>query len=73
MKKMAEQSMTYSGAGVDITKGNQAVELMKPLVKSTFRKEVATDLGGFGGLFAMIKINMKNQFWFLALTVLAQN
>ena len=52
---MSEQSLTYSGAGVDITKGNQAVELMKPLVKSTFRKEVATDLGGFGGLFASDK------------------
>lgn len=52
---MTEQSMTYSGAGVDITKGNQAVELMKPLVKSTFRKEVVTDLGGFGGLFAIDK------------------
>ena len=52
---MAEQSLTYSGAGVDITKGNQAVELMKPLVKSTFRKEVVTDLGGFGGLFAIDK------------------
>ena len=50
---MAEQSLTYSGAGVDITKGNQAVELMKPLVKSTFRKEVVTDLGGFGGMFAI--------------------
>ncbi len=52
---MAEQSLTYSGAGVDITAGNQAVELMKPLVKSTFRKEVVTDLGGFGGLFALDK------------------
>ena len=52
---MAEQSLTYSGAGVDITKGNQAVELMKPLVKSTVRKEVVTDLGGFGGLFAIEK------------------
>ena len=52
---MAEQSMTYSGAGVDNSKGNLAVELMKPLVKSTFRKEVATDLGGFGGLFAIDK------------------
>ncbi len=28
---------------------------MKPLVKSTFRKEVVTDLGGFGGLFAIEK------------------
>lgn len=52
---MAEQSLTYSGAGVDITKGNEAVELMKPLVKSTFRKEVCTDLGGFGGLFRIDK------------------
>ena len=50
---MAEQSLTYSGAGVDITAGNQAVELMKPLVKSTFRSEVVTDLGGFGGLFEL--------------------
>ena len=52
---MAEQSLTYSGAGVDITAGNQAIELMKPLVKSTFRSEVVTDLGGFGGLFALNK------------------
>lgn len=52
---MADQSLTYSGAGVDITAGNQAVELMKPLVKSTFRSEVVTDLGGFGGLFALNK------------------
>lgn len=50
-----QQGMTYSEAGVDITKGNEAVELMKPLVKSTFRKEVVTDLGGFGGLFAIDK------------------
>ena len=28
---------------------------MKPLVKSTFREEVVTDLGGFGGLFAIDK------------------
>lgn len=52
---MADQSLTYSEAGVDITAGNQAVELMKPLVKSTFRSEVVTDLGGFGGLFALNK------------------
>ena len=52
---MTEQGLTYSQAGVDITKGNEAVELMKPLVKSTFRPEVVTDLGGFGGLFALDK------------------
>ncbi|NMA01477.1 MAG: phosphoribosylformylglycinamidine cyclo-ligase [Clostridia bacterium] len=48
-----KKGLTYSQAGVDIEKGNEAVELMKPFVKSTFRPEVITDLGGFGGLFAL--------------------
>lgn len=47
--------MTYSQAGVDITQGNKAVDMIKPIVKSTFRPEVVTDLGGFGGLFALNK------------------
>ena len=49
------ENMTYSQAGVDITKGNEAVDLIKPIVKTTFRPEVVTDLGGFGGLFALNK------------------
>jgi len=49
------ENMTYSQAGVDITKGNEAVDMIKPIVKSTFREEVVTDLGGFGGLFALNK------------------
>lgn len=49
------ENMTYSQAGVDITKGNKAVDMIKPIVKSTFRPEVVTDLGGFGGLFALNK------------------
>lgn len=48
-----DQGLTYSQAGVNIDKGNQAVELIKPIVKSTFRPEVMTELGGFGGLFAL--------------------
>lgn len=52
---MQEKGITYQDAGVDIDKGNQTVELIKPLVKSTHRKEVITDLGGFGGLFALDK------------------
>lgn len=47
------QGLSYSQAGVDINKGNEAVELIKPIVKSTFRPEVMTELGGFGGLFAL--------------------
>jgi phosphoribosylformylglycinamidine cyclo-ligase len=42
---------TYRSAGVDIDAGNRTVELIKPLVKATFRPEVLADLGGFAGLF----------------------
>jgi len=45
--------ITYKDAGVDVEAGYEAVKLMKEHVKSTFRPEVLTDLGGFGGLFAL--------------------
>ncbi len=47
--------MDYKSAGVDVEAGYKSVELMKEHVKSTFRKEVLTDLGGFGGLFSIAK------------------
>ena len=43
--------MTYRDAGVDIDKGNEVVERIKPLVKRSFRPEVMGGLGGFGALF----------------------
>lgn len=42
---------TYRQAGVDIDAGNDFVRRIKPLVRSTFRPEVLTDLGGFSSLF----------------------
>ncbi|MBR6705715.1 MAG: phosphoribosylformylglycinamidine cyclo-ligase, partial [Clostridia bacterium] len=45
-------SESYRSAGVDITAGYRAVELMKEHVRSTFTPGVVTDIGGFGGLFA---------------------
>lgn len=45
--------MDYKSAGVDVEAGYKAVELMKGHVKSTFRPEVLTDIGGFGGLFSI--------------------
>ncbi len=44
-------SLTYRQAGVDIDAGNALVERIKPLAKATTRPGVASDLGGFGGLF----------------------
>ena len=52
---MNNKPMSYSEAGVNIDNGNLSVELMKPHVKKTFRQEVVTDLGGFGGLFSFDK------------------
>jgi phosphoribosylformylglycinamidine cyclo-ligase len=47
------ERLTYAGAGVDIAAGEKAVERIKEHVRSTFRREVVGDIGGFGGLFAV--------------------
>ena len=44
--------VTYKSAGVDIDAGNKFVDLIRPMVRKTFRPEVITDIGGFGGLFS---------------------
>lgn len=43
--------LTYKQAGVDIDAGNDLVDRIKPLAAATRRIGVASDLGGFGGLF----------------------
>lgn len=48
-----KQSWTYREAGVNIAQGNEAVELLKPLVAKTMRPEVLGGLGGFGSLFVL--------------------
>ena len=50
---MISQSESYKEAGVDITAGYKAVELMKTHVKKTLTKGVLEDIGGFGGLFEL--------------------
>lgn len=45
--------LTYKAAGVDIEAGDEFIRTIKPLVRSTFRPEVLTDIGGFGGLFGL--------------------
>ena len=44
-------SESYKAAGVDITAGYKAVELMKQHIARTVTPGAASDIGGFGGLF----------------------
>lgn len=44
-------SESYAAAGVDITAGYKAVELMKSHIARTANEGVCSDIGGFGGLF----------------------
>ena len=52
-------SKAYAEAGVDITAGYRAVELMKKHIASTVTSGVCSDVGGFGGLFALDVEGMK--------------
>ena len=45
------RSEAYAAAGVDITAGYKAVELMKGHIARTATAGVCSDIGGFGGLF----------------------
>ncbi len=47
------KGFTYKNAGVDIGAGNKFVELIKPLVRSTYNKSVAGGIGGFAGLYSI--------------------
>ncbi len=46
-------SESYKAAGVDITAGYRAVELMKAHIARTVTNAENNDIGGFGGLFAL--------------------
>ncbi len=46
-------SESYAKAGVDITAGYKAVELMKKHIARTMTSGVCSDIGGFGGLFEL--------------------
>ena len=50
---MQSKSDSYAAAGVDITAGYRAVELMKQHIAKTMTAGVCSDVGGFGGLFEL--------------------
>lgn len=47
--------LTYKDSGVDVHAGYETVRLIKDYVKKTHTKGVISDIGGFGGLFAIDK------------------
>ncbi len=49
------RSESYAAAGVDITAGYKAVELMKSHIKRTKNEGCLDDVGGFGGCFGLPK------------------
>ena len=50
---MKSFSESYKEAGVDVTAGYKAVELMKMHVAKTMTKGALSGIGGFGGLFEL--------------------
>ena len=53
------KSEAYAAAGVDITAGYRAVELMKKHINRTKTPGADTEVGGFGGLFEPDLVGMK--------------
>ena len=47
------KEFSYKEAGVDIKKGDSFVQMIKPMVESTFRPEVLTKIGGFAGCVSL--------------------
>ncbi|HXY14911.1 MAG TPA: phosphoribosylformylglycinamidine cyclo-ligase [Terriglobales bacterium] len=48
-------TITYADAGVDIDRANRTKKRIKYLAQKTFNKGVLSEIGGFGGLFAIDK------------------
>ncbi|MFA4993360.1 MAG: phosphoribosylformylglycinamidine cyclo-ligase [Candidatus Omnitrophota bacterium] len=57
---MSVRKITYKDSGVDIAGANVFKNKIKTLVRKSFRKEVLTDIGGFGSFFKLEKNQYKN-------------
>ncbi|PIQ90631.1 MAG: phosphoribosylformylglycinamidine cyclo-ligase [Candidatus Omnitrophica bacterium CG11_big_fil_rev_8_21_14_0_20_41_12] len=54
------KKITYKDSGVDIKSASVFKSKLKPLVRKSFRKEVLTDIGGFGSFFKFDKNKYKD-------------
>src|SRR5215472_10671755 len=50
------RSVSYKDAGVDIDEADRAVAHIRRMARATFTKGVLTDIGSFGGCFALPKM-----------------
>ncbi len=57
---MADPTLSYRDAGVDIEAGNQLVDRIGPAVKATSRPGVIGGIGGFGGVFDLAKAGYRD-------------
>ncbi len=48
-----KRALTYAQAGVDISRADRAKQRIKYLAQKTFNRSVLSDIGSFGGLFAL--------------------
>src|SRR5512135_3623775 len=54
------ETITYADAGVEIEKANRTKQRIKYLAHKTFTKSVLSDIGSFGGMFALDKKKYKD-------------
>lgn len=52
---MKKNSITYADSGVDIDRADRAKQRIKYLAHRTFTRGVVSEIGGFGGMFAIDK------------------
>ena len=50
------KKITYKDAGVDIKKADEAIEMSKKEISSTFSKHVLSSIGGFGSMYSLKEI-----------------
>jgi len=48
-----KRAISYADAGVDISAADKSKHRIKMLARKTFNKQVLSEIGGFGGLFAL--------------------
>jgi phosphoribosylformylglycinamidine cyclo-ligase len=56
----SNRPITYADSGVDISRANKTKQRIKYLAQKTFTKGVLSEIGGFGGLFAVDRKKFKD-------------